>query len=227
MAVQVGAIAAVLVYFRRDTAALAAAWFRGLAGREARKRREHRMAWYVIAGSVPIGIVGFAAKGLISGPLRNVWVVVVALFLWSVVMVLAERLGSQGRAQTDLWLRDTMVVGVIQCLALAPGVSRSAATMSAGLFRGLDRTAATRVSFFLSIPATGSGRSLWGGHRRVRHLRQRGLGGHRGGDRGEFRRGLRIDRLAAPSRRLTASPSSSVTACCWRPQSPSAWELAS
>lgn len=161
--VQVGAIAAVLVYFRRDTAALAAAWFRGLAGREARKRREYRMAWYVIAGSVPIGIVGFAAKGLISGPLRNLWVVVVALFLWSVVMVLAERLGSQGRAETDLRLQDTMVVGVIQCLALVPGVSRSAATMSAGLFCGLDRTVATRLSFFLSIPATGSGRSLWGG----------------------------------------------------------------
>ncbi len=147
--IQVGAIAAVLVYFRRDTAA----WFRGLAGREARKRREYRMAWYVIGGSVPIGIVGFAAKGLISGPLRNLWVVVVALVLWSVVMVLAERLGSQGRAETDLRLRDTMVVGVIQCLALVPGVSRSAATISAGLFRGLDRTAATRLSFFLSIPA--------------------------------------------------------------------------
>lgn len=151
--IQVGAIAAVLVYFRRDIAALAAAWFRGLASREARKRREYRMAWYVIAGSVPIGIVGFAARGLISGPLRNLWVVVVALVLWSVVMVLAERLGSQGRAETDLRLRDTMVVGVIQCLALVPGVSRSAATISAGLFRGLDRTAATRLSFFLSIPA--------------------------------------------------------------------------
>lgn len=151
--IQVGAILAVVIYFRTDIARLATAWVRGLAHRSARGEFDYRFAWYVIAGSVPIGIVGFLGKDAISGPLRNLWVVAVALIGWSVVMAWAERVGTQQRAERDLTLLDVLVVGVLQCVALIPGVSRSGATISAGLFRNLDRVSATRLSFFLSIPA--------------------------------------------------------------------------
>jgi len=151
--IQVGAIAAVLVYFRRDISSLAAAWFRGLARPAERERPLYRMAWYVIAGSIPIGIVGFAGKDLISGPLRSLWVVAAGLVVWSAFMVAAERIGRQDRGESELRLRDVLIIGLLQCLALVPGVSRSGATITAGLFLGLDRVTATRLSFFLSIPA--------------------------------------------------------------------------
>ena len=151
--IQVGAIAAVVVYFRRDIASLGAAWFRGLAKPATRQDPNYRLAWYVIAGSMPIGVVGFAGKDLISGPLRNLWVVAGGLVVWSLFMFLAERLGRQNRGESDLRLRDVLTIGLLQCVALVPGVSRSGATITAGLFLGLDRLTATRLSFFLSIPA--------------------------------------------------------------------------
>lgn len=150
---QVGAILAVIVYFRHDIAALIGAWYRGLFDRRARRGPEYRLAWYVIGGSIPISVVGLLGKDLISGPLRSLWVVAIALIAWSGVMYLAERAATQSRGEDALRLRDVLVVGVVQCVALIPGVSRSGATISAGLFRGLDRVAATRLSFFLSIPA--------------------------------------------------------------------------
>lgn len=151
--IQMGAILAVIIYFRTDIARLAIAWAKGLARPAARAEFDYRFAWYVIAGSVPIGIVGFAGKDFISGPLRSLWVVAAALILWSVVMALAERSATQERGERDLTLRDVLVIGALQCVALVPGVSRSGATISAGLFLGLDRVTATRLSFFLSIPA--------------------------------------------------------------------------
>ena len=151
--IQMGAIAAVLLYFRRDIAGLARAWFRGLASREHRQTQDYRLAWCVIAGSIPIGVVGFSARSLISGPLRNLWVVAGALVVWSLFMYLAEWAATQARGMQELRLKDAVVIGLVQCLALVPGVSRSGATISAGLFRGIDRVTATRLSFFLSIPA--------------------------------------------------------------------------
>ncbi|WP_067430869.1 undecaprenyl-diphosphate phosphatase [Nocardioides jensenii] len=152
--IQVGAIAAVLVYFHTDIRILAVAWVQGIVVPAERQRPEYRTAWYIIAGSIPIGVVGFLAKDLIAGPLRSLWVVALALVAWSLVMYLAERVSSRhGEAERALTLRDSVVIGMVQCVALVPGVSRSGATISAGLFRGLDRVTATRVSFFLSIPA--------------------------------------------------------------------------
>ncbi|MEB0307348.1 undecaprenyl-diphosphate phosphatase, partial [Cryobacterium sp. 10I1] len=151
--IQFGAIVAVILYFRADIIRLAVAWWQGLFHREARLAHDYRFAWYVIAGSVPIGIVGFLGKGLIGGPLRNLWVVVAGLIGWSVVMFIAERVGKRNRPEESTTLKDALVIGVMQCVALIPGVSRSGATISAGLFRNLDRVAATRLSFFLAIPA--------------------------------------------------------------------------
>jgi undecaprenyl-diphosphatase len=151
--IQVGAIAAVVLYFWKDISRIAVAWVRGLAKPEHRGEFDHRMGWYVIVGSVPIVIVGFLARDLISGPLRSLWWVAAALIGWSVVMVAAERFGTKERPLTRITFVDALVMGLVQCLALIPGISRSGATISAGLFRGLDRVAATRISFLLGIPA--------------------------------------------------------------------------
>ncbi|TDO44850.1 undecaprenyl-diphosphatase [Kribbella sp. VKM Ac-2571] len=151
--IQIGAIAAVVLYFWKDIRRIAIAWVRGLAKPEYRGEFDHRMGWYVIVGSLPIVIVGFLARDLISGPLRSLWWVAGALIGWSFFMVAAERLGSKARPLTRITLVDAIVMGVVQCLALIPGVSRSGATISAGLFRGLDRVAATRIAFLLGIPA--------------------------------------------------------------------------
>jgi undecaprenyl-diphosphatase len=151
--IQMGAIAAVVVFFARDIARIASAWGRGLVNAELRGQRDHRMGWYVIVGSIPVGLAGLLGKELITGPLRSLWVVGAALVGWSAVMWAAERVATQERGEKQLTLRDAVVVGLVQIVSLVPGVSRSGATISAGLFLGLDRVAATRLSFFLSIPA--------------------------------------------------------------------------
>jgi undecaprenyl-diphosphatase len=151
--IQVGAIIAVIIYFWRDIVRLVVAFVRGLGSAQARQDASWREALVVIVGTIPIGIIGLALKDVVSGPLRSLWVVAAALIVWSAVMVVAERVGSQKRDERSVTLVDGLVVGLLQCVALVPGVSRSGATISAGLFRGLDRVAATRVSFLLSIPA--------------------------------------------------------------------------
>jgi undecaprenyl-diphosphatase len=151
--IQMGAILAVVVYFRTDILRIARAWATGLVKPEVRGQLDHRMGWYVIAGTIPIGIVGFVLRHVIEDHLRSLWVVATALILWSAAMVYAERAGSQRRQERDLTLKDAVIVGLTQCIALVPGVSRSGATISTGLLLGLDRVTATRLSFFLSIPA--------------------------------------------------------------------------
>lgn len=151
--IQIGAIAAVLVYFAKDLARLAAAWGKGLVSAPARQEFDYKMAWYVIAGSIPIGIVGFLARDVIKGPLRSMWFVAGALIVWSAVMAFAEYAATQTRGEKQLTLKDTLIIGFAQCLALIPGVSRSGATITTGLLRDLDRVTATRLSFFLGVPA--------------------------------------------------------------------------
>jgi undecaprenyl-diphosphatase len=151
--IQVGAIAAVLVYFFRDIVRIVSAWVTGLFKPEVRGTFDYRFGWFVIWGSLPIAVIGFLARDLISGSLRNLWVVGAALVLWSAVMLYAEKAARQDREERETTLTDVLVIGLVQCIALVPGVSRSGATISAGLLRGLDRVTATRLSFFLSIPA--------------------------------------------------------------------------
>lgn len=151
--VQGGAIAAVLVYFARDIVRLVSAWFRGLFRREARQDPYYRLAWYVIIGSLPILAVGFLGGDLLKDRIWNLWTVAAGMILFSGVMALAEKVTTQARGERQLGMKDTVVVGLAQALSLVPGVSRAAATISAGLFRNLDRVTATRFSFFLGIPA--------------------------------------------------------------------------
>ena len=156
--IQVGAVAATIFFLRRDIVRILRAWFRGLASREQRGNLDYRFGWAVLLGSLPIAIVGLAFKDQIETTLRSLWFVAGALILWSGVMWFADSRATQERHEEDVTWRDTLIIGLVQCLALVPGVSRSGATMSAGLLRGIDRVAVTRLSFFLSIPAlTGAG----------------------------------------------------------------------
>ena len=151
------------------------------------------MAWLVIIGSLPIVVVGFAAKELIKGPLRSLWVVAVALIVWGAVMLYAEKVAKQNRPESDLNLTDALLIGFAQSLALIPGVSRSGATISVGLMRGLDRVAATRLAFFLGIPAL-----LGAGAYELPSALGEGVGvaADRRRHRGQLRRRLRQRRLA-------------------------------
>jgi undecaprenyl-diphosphatase len=151
--IQVGAILAAIIYFWKDIVSIVAAFFRGLFSARARQDPEWRLSLAVIVGSLPIAVVGLAAKSFIEGPLRSLWVVAIALILWSGVLVFAERAGTQRREESSVNVRDGVFIGVAQVFALIPGVSRSGATISAGLLRDLNRLTATRLAFFLGIPA--------------------------------------------------------------------------
>ncbi|MEU8684443.1 undecaprenyl-diphosphate phosphatase [Streptomyces sp. NPDC048611] len=157
--IQVGAIAAALVYFLKDIVRIMGAWFRGLRDPEERYHHDYKFAWWVIYATLPIVAVGLAAKPLIEGPLASLWVVAGSLIIGSGVMWAADRMGRHKRGEDDTSLKDAMWVGCSQILALLfPGFSRSGATMSTALMLGLERVAATRLSFFLGIPAlTGAG----------------------------------------------------------------------
>jgi undecaprenyl-diphosphatase len=157
--IQVGAIGAVLVYFFRDIRRFVTAWGRGVAHRELRDEHDYKFAWWVIYATIPIVVVGLAAKPLIDGPLASLWVVAASLIGGSAVMWVAEQMARFKRGEQDVTLRDAMTVGSSQILALLfPGFSRSGATISTALIRDLDRVAGTRLSFFLGLPAlTGAG----------------------------------------------------------------------
>ncbi len=151
--IQVGAVLATLVYFRRDIARIVHAWLSGLVRPAERTNPDYRFGWAIVLGSLPIGIVGLLFKDQIETTLRSLWFVGFALIGWSAVMWFADRAARQNKHEDAVTWRDTLLIGTVQCLALIPGVSRSGATMSAGLLRGFDRVTVTKLSFFLSIPA--------------------------------------------------------------------------
>ena len=157
--IQIGAILATFTYFGRTIARLFTAWVAGLRSAKAREAHDYQLAWAVIVGSLPVGVVGFVLRDVIGGPLRSLWVVAGALIAWSAVMWVAERrhdvLAAHGeqRGEGQVTVKDGLVIGLVQCFSLIPGVSRSGATISAGIMRGIDRVTATEMSFFLAIPA--------------------------------------------------------------------------
>ena len=150
---QLGTEAAVVVYFARDIARIVKAWFSGLFVRAHRDNVDYRLGWYVIIGTIPIGVLGFVFKDVIRSQARNLWVIAIAMLVFSAVIAVAEYYGRQNRHVGQLTWRDGLIVGIAQCLALVPGASRSGATISAGLFLGLDRSLAARFGFLLAIPA--------------------------------------------------------------------------
>lgn len=151
--IQVGAVLATLLYFRRDIVRITGAWVTGLLSKEKRSNPDYRFGWAIVLGSMPIAIIGLLFKDQIETTLRSLWVVSFSLLLWSGVMWLADHAGKQTKHEESVRWQDTLIIGITQCLALIPGISRSGATMSAGLLRGFDRVTVTKLSFFLSIPA--------------------------------------------------------------------------
>jgi undecaprenyl-diphosphatase len=151
--IQVGATLATVVFLRDDIRRIVFALIRGLLRPGWRADPDWRFGWAVVLGSIPIGIVGLLFKDQVETTLRSLWLVGAALILWSVPMLYADRTASQKRHENEITWKDTLAVGLTQCISLVPGVSRSGATMTAGLLRGLDRVAVTRLSFLLSVPA--------------------------------------------------------------------------
>jgi undecaprenyl-diphosphatase len=150
---QLGTEAAVLVYFAKDIFRITKTWIVGIWDRSVRSSLDYRMAWYVIIGSIPIGLFGFLFKDQIRSAARNLWLVSIMLAGFALVLAVAEYWGRQTRTIERFTLKDGVVMGFAQAMALIPGVSRSGGTLTAGLFLGLTREAATRYSFLLAIPA--------------------------------------------------------------------------
>ena len=150
--IQLGTELAVLVFFAKDIWRILTAWFAGLADKS-KRNFDYRMGWMVIAGTIPVGLAGVLLKDLIRENFRNLWITATLLILFSLVFILAERRGKKTRGFEELTMKDAVLMGLWQCLALIPGVSRSGGTISGGLFLNLDREVATRFSFLLAIPA--------------------------------------------------------------------------
>jgi undecaprenyl-diphosphatase len=150
---QLGTEAAVLLYFAKDIFRITKTWIVGIWDRSVRSSLDYRMAWYVIIGSIPIGLFGYLFKDQIRSAARNLWLVSIMLVAFALVLAFAEYWGRQTRTIEHFQLKDGIVMGFAQAMALIPGVSRSGGTLTAGLFLGLTREAAARYSFLLVIPA--------------------------------------------------------------------------
>ncbi|HEV2873711.1 MAG TPA: undecaprenyl-diphosphate phosphatase [Thermoleophilaceae bacterium] len=150
---QLGTMAAVLLYFREDLVRIAFAWWRSLFDRPLRRELDARLGWYIVLGTIPIGIFGVLFKDQIETGARDLYLIGVALIVLGLVLLVAEKVGTRERGIEDIRTKDGFAIGLAQALALVPGVSRSGATITAGLFMGLDRPAAARFSFLLSVPA--------------------------------------------------------------------------
>jgi len=150
---QLGTLAAVLLYFRRDLLGIARGWVAGLRDPAVRGTLDSRMGWYLILGTVPIVILGFAFDDQIETGARNLTLMGCTLIILGLLLLAAERFARHDREIESVTRRDALVVGLAQAAALVPGVSRSGATLTAGLFLGFDRAAAARFSFLLSVPA--------------------------------------------------------------------------
>ncbi|MGW7487265.1 undecaprenyl-diphosphate phosphatase [Streptomyces sp. NPDC054786] len=182
---QIGTEAAVIIYFRKDIGRIISAWARSLFNRELRHDHDAQMGWLVIVGSIPIGVLGITLKDAIEGPFRDLRLIATTLIVMGVVLGIADRLAArdetggrhraakQRKTLTDLSVKDGLLYGVCQAMALIPGVSRSGATISGGLLMGYTRESAARYSFLLAIPAVlasgvfelkdaGEGHVAWG-----------------------------------------------------------------
>ena len=152
--IQVGAILAAVVYFWRDIVRIVTAWFKGLANKEARQDPDYTLGWGVILGSIPVAVIGLLFKDFIEVTARSLWVIAGALIIWSAVMWLADTRTDLDKGMRDVSIKDALIIGLFQALApVFPGISRSGATISAGLFLRFDRVTATRLSFFMGIPS--------------------------------------------------------------------------
>jgi undecaprenyl-diphosphatase len=150
---QLGTEAAVLIYFRNDIWSIATVWLRSLYRPVLRSTAHARMGWYLIVATIPIGLLGLTFETQIENGARDLYLVGAVLIVFGLVLGYADRVGTHERELGQISPRDGILIGLAQSLALIPGVSRSGATMSAGLLLGLERAAAARFSFLLAVPA--------------------------------------------------------------------------
>ena len=150
---QIGTEVAVIWFFRRDIWRIASMWVRSLFNPELRGQLDARMGWYIIVGTIPIAIAGVLLQHTIQTTFRNLWLIALNLIIFGVILGLADQLGRKLFPVERLRMRDAVLYGLAQMLALVPGVSRSGATISMGMFLGYTREAATRYAFLLAIPA--------------------------------------------------------------------------
>ncbi|NLE97178.1 MAG: undecaprenyl-diphosphate phosphatase, partial [Propionibacterium sp.] len=156
---QLGTETAVLVFFWKDITRIIKRWCLALAGKVPKDDPDVRVGWLVIIGSVPIVVLGLLFQDAIDTSLRNLWITVAMLAGVAIVLAIADRRGAENSRQLEqLTWRHGIALGFFQAAALIPGVSRSGATISGGLFLGYDRPTATRYAFLLAVPAVfGSG----------------------------------------------------------------------
>jgi len=150
VAVHVGSLIAVLFYFRSEVVWILSAWLKALTGGQSTPNS--RLGWWVIFGTIPAVLVGFFFKDMIEIELRSPWVIATTTILFGLLLGVADRVKCHQRSEYELRLRDVLVIGCFQALALIPGTSRSGITITAGLFLGMTRQAAARFSFLLSMP---------------------------------------------------------------------------
>jgi len=160
---QVGTELAVVIYFRQDIARILKAWFASLTKKTERANPDAKMGWYVIIGTIPIGIAGLAFKSSIETTARNLWLVAATLIVMGILLGLADRFARHTKSEADINTKNAVLFGLGQALALIPGVSRSGATITAGLAMGFKRDVAARYSFLLAIPAVFASAALTAG----------------------------------------------------------------
>jgi undecaprenyl-diphosphatase len=149
VAVHVGTLAAVVIYFRKEISRMFSAWFVSLSGKHS---EDSKLAWAVLIGTIPVGLTGLFFEAMISAYLRTTLVIACTTVLFGLLLWYADRSGSRQRDEYSLSWTDIIVIGCAQAIALIPGTSRSGITITAGLMLGLRATAAARFSFLLSIP---------------------------------------------------------------------------
>ncbi|WP_106506838.1 undecaprenyl-diphosphate phosphatase [Brachybacterium timonense] len=151
--IQLGTETAVLLYFWKDITRIISRWFRALAGKVPQSDPDVRMGWLVIIGSIPIGVLGLLFENQIDHALRNLYITAATLILFGILLGIADRIGVQRKELHQLTVKDGILYGLAQALALIPGVSRSGGTITAGLLMGYTRQAAARYAFLLAVPA--------------------------------------------------------------------------
>ncbi|HEX4804158.1 MAG TPA: undecaprenyl-diphosphate phosphatase [Myxococcaceae bacterium] len=152
--IQLGTVAAVIIYFAKDVLRMAGAFFDSILRRSPFQTPDSRLAWFVVIGTIPVGVAGLLFKKSIETSLRSLYVIALAMIILALVLFAAERLASHRRGLDQMTLADGILIGICQAFALIPGSSRSGTTLTGALAVGLRREDAARYSFLLSIPAT-------------------------------------------------------------------------
>jgi undecaprenyl-diphosphatase len=160
---QIGTELAVVIYFRKDIARILKAWSASIVNSEMRSNADAKMGWYVIVGTIPISVAGLAFKSSIETTARNLWLVAGALIFMGVLLGIADKYAKHTKVEADLNAKNAILFGFGQALALIPGVSRSGATITAGLAMGFKRDVVARYSFLLAIPAVFASAALTAG----------------------------------------------------------------